>query len=273
MLLGLQFVPTTSYANTNLVCVDCNSIEMRNKAISNGNGPVHVFDYTTGVVKRYEVIIENEFGFQMATAAPLVASASIVNTVDTISRAYIEILLFNNDTVDIPSYIASSAYDLSGHVQVQNNVIDFINQNMSLRQKAVAFTGNLLELVPNAPDLKIQMKFKFDDDSEIDVELDSDTVNYNPGDPSFLFKVESAKDSDNNPIPLNGSDFDGRSDFPEGDNNSNVGGFERAASNNSVVINIPPGGVSSGGSGWIVTITCSKTNGVTTCTKRYVRSK
>lgn len=281
IFLGAILVATPlSYTNSvsasqNLLCDDCTTVQMRNMAISAGAGTRQVIDFRNGVTKKYEVLIENEFGFQMKTAAPLQPDANIAYHVAAASQALQEMEEAAEGPVLIPEHIAPSAYDLSGNSRLQNDTIDWLNANMPVEQHRDNFWGHVIAAIPiSHPDLKLEITIRFSDDSTLDLQIKNDTANITNGyEFAWLFEVKRAKDSDNNSIPLTLDQFSGIAEFNGGESSSNAAGFQRAAANHGVVIRIPPGIPSGSGSGWVATIVCSKTNGETTCTKRYVKTQ
>lgn len=267
----LTFTQTAS-ASENLLCNDCTTVQMRHAAIAAGSGTKHVVDLRNGVAKKYEVLIENEFGFQMKTAAPLQPDAYIVSNAVAASEALQQVESQSDVDILIPEYIAPSAYHLSGNSRLQNNTIDWLNDNLPFEQSVMAYTFHAINIFPAIAPINVELTITFSDGSEMDLRVRHETANIT-GDHSFLFEVAGAKDSDNNSVPLTADQFAGISEFNGGESNSNVAGFQRAASNHGIVVRIPPGISSGSGSGWVATIVCSKTNGETTCTKRYVRTQ
>lgn len=266
-------------AAENLLCDQCTSAEMRQKAISNGGGEVHVIDPVNGIIKKYYVSFEPGFnGNEIILAAPMVPDPYKVMLVEEAYEALTQAKIMNHP-ITVPSHIATSAWGLTGSTVTLNATISFLNRSTTFGQRMAMFVNNTLSLVPVLPEMPITVRLQFDDLSYVDLRQGEYIDN---GD--YEYEAIRAREwgSHANDIPLEEEGLVGDSDgengpkfeFIDADDNPNLATFTSTGSHDRVFIRIPPGIASATyGSGWIATVTCTTAGGITKCTTRYIRKK
>lgn len=282
-LLSLASIFTKSVtAAENLLCDNCTSTEMRTMAISNGNGPVHIIDPLNGIIKKYYISHESsyDFGPGAVFATPMIPDPHKAMLVEEAYEAltYAKGIILTHDII-VPTFIANSAWELTGSNVTQNAVVHFLNNSTTFGLKMAIFANNTLSMIPAFPTVPITVRVRFNDLSYVDLKQ-GDYID------SGHFEYEGVRarewGSHGNDIPLEEEGLVGDSDeetgpkfeFIDADDNPNLATFTSTGSHDRVFIRIPPGIPSASyGSGWIATVTCSKANGVTKCTTRYIRKK
>jgi hypothetical protein len=255
-------------ASSNALCNGCSSVQMKNKALTSSAGTKHILDLDTGVVRKYEVVIEREYGFEMRFAAEITPDPVVVSKFKIAKEAHDGI----QDVKHNPNLIyPGSPYDLSGNSQAQNNFEDFIANDIGLFDLGFTYFYTILDLIPAAPDIDIILTIKFEEGGTADVVVTG--MNTGITESGIDVAVISAKDSENNDIPFSKSQFNGVTNLEKEENKE---GFSRAANNHGVSIQLPSGSFASGsspsgGSGSITAVTCSTTNGEMSCSTTYIR--
>lgn len=268
--LSATFSSYSSASGDIVSCIGCSSNEMKQRAIQNGNGPVHVVDTINGIAKKYVVTIESEFGFAMKFAAPVTPDPYILNTTRLAADALTAAKHFaQTSPLIVPAYVAQSAYNLSNDSRVQRNVIDYINNNSAAVDKFLSHMQYTFVLLPLTPNIDLKLDVRFTDGSKVRLSTVGTSVNEH-GVLDMEYEVESATDSDNNTIPLTKDQINNvNSTFPNPSASQNLSGLASAAGNHNVTITIPAGiHVSNGES--VKAISCSNVNGDIRCVAEYI---
>ncbi len=260
LLISISSFKAMAYGESypNVLCNDCGSIEMRNRAVLNGEGDVHVLDLKRNIVRKYRVMSEREFGGSLVYAEQIAADPSIIADVQQISEVYKYVEQTETKTVDFIAH--GSAYDLSGSSKNQNDFKDFFAANWTMYDKFALAVVNLINLVPQAPNISLRFEVYFEDGSHADLLV--------VGGNTLTGRVDTvlvdAKDANNNTIPLTQSSYNGEYEVRAGD----MENFSRAASRNNVTTVYLPG--YNPAPNTISVIVCRTTNGETTCTQTRV---
>jgi len=227
------------------VCNDCTLSAMKNTAIGNGSGDVHVVDFENDVLKRYVVIIEREGDFSINVTREVTPDNTVKSEFAAVKSAKRSVYDSIFAIPQVSSSVAGSAWELPGNSQKQNNVGNWILNNQSLNQAIGHYASAIAAMVGKIIGVNFVIEVTFSDGSFANYRI---TGIDNRG--NLTLALENATDADNNSIPLTLSGFTGTYSFSSGG-----GGIESAASNFGAAMTIIG---STGASAGSITVTCSQ---------------
>lgn len=161
-----------------------------------------VFVENNGNVKKFVVRISKEPGFYMVDTFERDLTASEATTVSRIKRSNENIAGFLSNNREVPESIARSAYDMVGASYIQNDIIDHYVNNQSFRQYVANYTGAVAALVGKIVNVTFTIDLTFSNDSTAVF-----TFTGIDGNGKLTFSLKSARDVDNNNIPLTKSGY------------------------------------------------------------------
>ncbi|WP_444917638.1 hypothetical protein [Microbulbifer sp. JMSA003] len=197
-------------------CNDCTSFSRlaEQKASQNVDNRFYIIDVENGIVKAYIGVTQIvDFEIVGAVALQITVDAEFQTKFDNLVDARREVIAYINNTsgeVDVPSYIAGSAWDLSGSTRVQNNIGDLIYENLELRSKISAFVWASVDVSPALDLGEFYITVRFDDGSSSLYKLTGQELQ---GDGSwkltFEYEKGSGRDVNNNTVADSKSQFAG----------------------------------------------------------------
>lgn len=210
---------------------------------------VNVYNLSTGVIKSYHVEKINEPGYSFITSyeqsVPTQLSQEFAALVS--ARNALKADIQNHGDYIVSPQDASSAYELVGNSQLQNNLANKYYLQMSWNVKVANYIAASTSAVGKIANINLTMAMVFPDGSVATFNLSGIG-----GDGSLIFVFANAKDSNNNSIPLNSTYYDGRSFSLHSSN------YEKFKNNAITLHNVTFNIVYTG---HVVSITCSSLGG------------
>ena len=167
------------------------------------NNDVYVMNFSTGEIKLFGVIGERaEPGLPAySNVTEKTLSNSIQNNFRIASneRNSLQDFFYHNE---VPSSLASSAYDLVAQNYLQREVGLYYEQNQSVRQMVGNYTQALLAVLGKVVDANFGVVLSFSDGSTAYFKI---AGIFEGG--GLVFELESAVDADNNPIALSANGY------------------------------------------------------------------
>jgi hypothetical protein len=259
LLFSLQ-----SYASVYTQCNSCNTYnsfkniaEYTDDTKGDGSGIVFVANHVSGVLKKYAIIKEKEPGLPLLNIVrELNLSSREIQGFQKIRTARQAVINEVESLGDVPTDIATSAYDLAGASYVLNNVSDHYTKTASFTDKVGAYISSLGVVTGKVSNVPIVVVLTFSDGSIGEFKI-TPTI----GD-SIHISIISLIDGDNNTIPLTASGYQsGSYNFTKQGQNG-VDSFISAAERHGVFItNTSGGGSTSTGQ----SMSCKTEGDSTTC--------
>lgn len=193
---------------------------------------VYVFNMAQPQIRAYDTDLEiMPDGRVFATVVEQAVDTDTQSKFDSLADAYSAVATETENPKYIPSNIAPSAYRLVNASYVVNNVIDYYN-SQSFRTKTANYVAAALALAGKLIDIDLTLTVTFSDGSEAVFKFTGVNSNGELG-----FELISAKDVDNNNIPLTkeGYESGGEYSFLQGGQNA-IEEFLNAAARAGVII-------------------------------------
>jgi hypothetical protein len=194
---------------------------------------IYVFNMAQPQIKAFDADLETmPDGSVFASLVEKAVDADTQSKFDVLADAYSAVAAEARNAQYIPADIAPSAYRLVNASYVINNVTDYYNNNQSFRTKTANYVAAALALSGRLIDINLTIKVFFSDGSEALFKLTGIGQNGELG-----MELVSAKDVDNNNIPLTkeGYEAGGEYSFLRGGQNA-VEEFLNAAARAGVSI-------------------------------------
>lgn len=207
-----------------LSCYGCESAVSFESAAENlalsrvsPNTSIYVFNMARGEIKSYDVYVEREPNWEFATSIEKTVDGNTKQKFENLSNAYSAVAAETRKEVTIPENIASSAYQLVNASFRVNNVVDYYNSHQSFMTKTANYVAAAFALTGKLVNINLTVTVYFSDGSKAQFILEGIGPNG-----ELELKLSSARDVDNNDIPLTKEGYEkgGQYSFEKGGQNA-----------------------------------------------------